>query len=162
MQKLIRSITTVFALLFILYSVIFAFTVNRFVSDTVNEEVQNTLINVVSTIRPSFRSIEPIDISDNMIEFRSVKRTIQPMINLNDRILIYDSNGNRVYTVVNEQLSNDLAFRDYEDNMDNRFKQEETEKNTIIYSYSERISNSKGDVLGYIQVLRNFPLNRPV
>lgn len=162
MQKLIRSITTVFALLFILYSVIFAFTVNRFVSDTVNEEVQNTLVNVVSTIRPSFRSLEPIDITDNTLEFRSVKRTIQPMINLNDRILIYDANGNRVYTVGNEQLSNDLAFRNYEDNMDNRFRQEETEKNTIIYSYSERISNSKGDVLGYIQVLRNFPLNRPV
>jgi len=162
MQKLIRSITTVFALLFILYSVIFAFTVNRFVSDTVNEEVQNTLVNVVSTIRPSFRSLEVTDITDNTLEFRSVKRTIQPMINLNDRILIYDANGNRVYTVGNEQLSNDLAFRNYEDNMDNRFRQEETEKNTIIYSYSERISNSKGDVLGYIQVLRNFPLNRPV
>ena len=132
MQKLIRSITTVFALLFILYSVIFAFTVNRFVSDTVNEEVQNTLVNVVSTIRPSFRSLEVTDITDNTLEFRSVKRTIQPMINLNDRILIYDANGNRVYTVGNEQLSNDLAFRDYEDNMDNRFKQEETEKNTLI------------------------------
>ena len=162
MQKLIQSITTVFALLFILYSVIFAFTVNRFVSDTVNDEIQNTLINVVSTIRPSFRSLDPIDITDNTLEFRSVKRTIQPMVNLNDRILIYDAKGNRVYTVGNEQLSNDLAFRDYEDNMDNQFQQEETEKNTIIYSYSERISNSKGDVLGYIQVLRNFPLNRPV
>ncbi|MGH2119271.1 sensor histidine kinase, partial [Aerococcus sp. L_32] len=70
MQKLIRSITTVFALLFILYSVIFAFTVNRFVSDTVNEEVQNTLVNVVSTIRPSFRSLEVTDITDNTLEFR--------------------------------------------------------------------------------------------
>lgn len=162
MQKLIQSITTVFALLFILYSVIFAFTVNRFVSDTVNEEVQNTLINVVSTIRPSFRSLAPEDVAENTLEFRDVKRTIQPMVNLNDRILIYDANGDRVYSVGNDQLSNDTAFRDYEENMDNRFEQEETEKDTIIYSYSERISNSKGEVLGYIQVLRNFPLNRPV
>jgi two-component system phosphate regulon sensor histidine kinase PhoR len=162
MQKLIQSITTVFALLFILYSVIFAFTVNRFVSDTVNEEVQNTLINVVSTIRPSFRSLAPEDVAENTLEFRDVKRTIQPMVNLNDRILIYDANGDRVYSVGNDQLSNDTAFRDYEENMDNRFEQEETEKDTIIYSYSERISNSKGEVLGYIQVARNFPLNRPV
>ena len=162
MQKLIQSITTVFALLFILYSVIFAFTVNRFVSDTVNEEVQNTLINVVSTIRPSFRSLAPEDVAENTLEFRDVKRTIQPMVNLNDRILIYDANGDRVYSVGNDKLSNDTAFRDYEENMDNRFEQEETEKDTIIYSYSERISNSKGEVLGYIQVLRNFPLNRPV
>lgn len=162
MQKLIQSITTVFALLFILYSVIFAFTVNRFVSDTVNDEVQNTLINVVSTIRPSFRSLDPVDINDNTAEFRDVKRTIQPMVNLNDRILIYDADGNKVYSVGNDQLLNDAAFRDYEENMDNRFEQEETEKDTVIYSYSERIANSKGEVLGYIQVLRNFPLNRPV
>lgn len=162
MQKLIQSITTVFALLFILYSLIFAFTVNRFVSDTVNEEVHNTLINVVSTIRPSFRSIDPVDVSENTGEFRSVKRTIQPMVNLNDRILIYDANGDRVYSVGNDQLSNDGAFRKYVDDMDKRFEQEETEKDTIIYSYTERIANSKGEVLGYIQVLRNFPLNRPV
>ncbi len=162
MQKLIQSITTVFALLFILYSVIFAVTVNRFVAQTVNDEVENTLINGISTIRPSFRSLEPVDITDNTLEFRELKRTIQPMVNLNDRILVYDAAGSRVYSIGNEQLSNDAAFRDYEADMDKQFEQEETEKDTIIYSYSERISNSKGEVLGYVQVLRNFPMNGQV
>ncbi|RPA65475.1 PAS domain-containing protein [Aerococcus agrisoli] len=162
MQKLIQSITTVFALLFILYSVIFALTVNNFVSETVNTEVQNTLVNVVSTIRPSFRSVEPDDLVENTNEFRELKQIIQPMVNLNDRILIYSADGKRVYSMGNEQLSNDAAFRSYEANMDNRFEQETTEENSVIYSYTERISNSKGEVLGYIQVLRNFPMNEQV
>jgi len=162
MQKLIQSITTVFALLFILYSVIFAITVNNFVSETVNTEVQNTLVNVVSTIRPSFRSVEAEDLENNTNEFRELKQIIQPMVNLNDRILVYTADGNRVYSMGNEQLSNDAAFRDYEADMDNRFEQERTEENSVIYSYTERISNSKGEVLGYIQVLRNFPMNEQI
>lgn len=157
MKKLTVRITAIFALLFILYSFLFSFNVNNIVVATIIEETREVMIETTDSIRPIFRNIDVDDISGNTDKWREAKKSLLPAINPRERVTVYNLDGDKVFSYGNQDLENkviaDATFAAVKVSGSEFTLIDESEQ-YLTYSLIEFVTNSKGDYLGYIQVIR--------
>lgn len=160
MKKLTVRITAIFALLFILYSFLFSFNVNNLVIQTVKDETRDAMLETAAALRPSFRSIDTQDIDTNTDEWRRVKNSFLPAINPRGRVSFYDVTGKRVFSHGKGDLA-DINLTDEivsaADDSGSHFSSVSEKNGNVAYSLVEYIRNSKGDHLGYLQIIREIP-----
>lgn len=157
MKKLTMMITTVFALLFILYSVTFSVITNNVVFNAVNDETKNNMLGTVATLRPAFRLLDESDVSDKTSQWDDAKNAITQTLNPNERIAIYDVDENPIYSFGNEKLiaiqPSEATFEDAKQ-VGNNTAVKPNDEGKITYAYMEKIYNNKNEVIGYLQISR--------
>ncbi|MCZ0717498.1 two-component system histidine kinase PnpS [Aerococcus kribbianus] len=157
MKKLTLTITTVFALLFILYSLAFSVTTNNLVFNAVNEETKANMLGKVATLRPNFRLLEASDIRNRSDKWHHASEEVANTINPNERVVIYDKNQNFVFAYGNDKLTTVYPNRDdfsLASQMGSHTEVNKNEEGRITYSYVEKLYNGRGDIIGFIQIAR--------
>lgn len=158
MKKLTVRITAIFALLFILYSFLFSFNVNNIVVQTIQNETRESMLETSAAFRPSFRSVDLDDIESNTDEWRQVKSSLLPAVNPRERVNFYTPEGETVFSHGNASLRGMTLTEEPTEVKENgrEFSLIGESQTESTYSEVELIRNSKGDHLGYLQVIRTI------
>ncbi|MDK6233286.1 two-component system histidine kinase PnpS [Aerococcus sanguinicola] len=158
MKRLTARLTGLFALLFILYSFLFAYNANLVVEHAVGEETQEQMTETAATLRKSFMSLDEENIQNRDRKWVGMINNLIGVLNPAERIIIYDMDKRELIAMGNADLPaaprESQAFdRAWANTTDFKTHDNNSEDNTI-YQYTEFMRNSKGDPIAYIQIIR--------
>lgn len=157
MKRLMIMITTVFSLLFLLYSVTFSLTTNHVIFNAVNEETKNNMLGTAATLRPMFRLVTADDMASENEKWQATTQEIATVLNPNERVVIYDHNRQQHYAYGNMKLVDVKPTREdfvRAGQIGTNTQVETGEDDRLRFSYVEKIYNGRNETIGYIQISR--------
>ncbi|MCY3039155.1 hypothetical protein ODY55_02625 [Aerococcus sp. JJEM-2022c] len=157
MKRLTLIITTVFSLLFILYSFLFAYNANEVVQVTVQQETQESMRDTVHSVERITKNLTAEDVVNNSSAWFDAQQEIMNTLNPMERVSIYDANHKEVLSFGNKLLAN-IPFTDAEKQALDKnlsFTEFENEEDMTTYEYTGLIKNKNHQPIASIRVLRN-------
>ncbi|MCY3069111.1 hypothetical protein ODY63_04635 [Aerococcus sp. JJEM-2022b] len=157
MKRLTLIITTVFSLLFILYSFLFAYNANEVVQVTVQQETQESMRDTVHSVERITKNLTAEDVVNNSSAWFDAQQEIMNTLNPMERVSIYDANHKEVLSFGNKLLANIPFTEAGKQALDKNlsFTEFENEEDMTTYDYTGLIKNKNHQPIASIRVLRN-------
>ncbi|MDK6688579.1 MULTISPECIES: two-component system histidine kinase PnpS [Aerococcus] len=157
MKRLTLIITTVFSLLFILYSFLFAYNANEVVQVTVQQETQESMRDTVHSVERITKNLTAEDVVNNSSAWFDAQQEIMNTLNPMERVSIYDANHKEVLSFGNKLLANIPFTEAGKQALDKNlsFTEFENEEDMTTYEYTGLIKNKNHQPIASIRVLRN-------
>ncbi|WP_143236692.1 two-component system histidine kinase PnpS [Aerococcus urinaehominis] len=138
------------------------------VENMVQQETQANLLERADSLRPSFRSLALADVANDSQKWQDTRYNMLALINPQERVVVYDPAGQERFAAGKGGLKNfQLQARDLP-TLDDKGREfdvvqvSDQDHDKELHIYAEPLRNSQGEMLGYLQIIRQVPDIHPI
>lgn len=163
MKKLVIKVATTFALLFVLFTVLFTYTVNSLAENSVKEETRADLEGMVENVHDIFQDVSGTDIINNKPSWKNAQQDLREALNPSDRVSIFDINGREIFSYGNGKLAGPL-MREMTDTTPRQTQfqfLDQALNGNDGYQFKGPLYNQDQTIIGYLTVVREIRRTLP-
>lgn len=108
MKKLMIKVATAFALLFVLFTLLFTYTVTSLSENALKQETRDGLELMVNNVHDVLQDVSGDDIINNQRRWVDAQQNLREALNPADRVSIFDVNGREIFSYGNGALATTL------------------------------------------------------